>query len=571
VVTDELTKKTGVKWKSIEGLNGVDYNQRLNLAISSGEFPDVFQIAGPDAAKLEKAGLIWPLKMEDLNKYAPEITSRFSDNDKATMLSSDNTIMGFPSGMTTSEVDKKINPNYQAAIGDWASAACDYVILSARDDILNKIFPGTKTINDLYNIYKDKKTLTYNDVKIPGLETADEFITYLRDVKALNLKQDGKPVMPFALGGENMFLYEMGVPGMGMMEGFEGGTYCTAAWNPNDSQYELFYSLPGYKAMLKKWNGVAREGLIDPNSVIMKKDQLIEKVKSGIYAVVDNIDFNLKDMNAACDVYKRGYHYRPVYIPVKKTQYNPGFWPCGAGPSTYYVLNKKTIKESDLPKIMNFFNFFLTKEGSELVTWGPESAGLWTVGSDGKRQFKDAELQEDAINWSNKPGTKTCAYYGLVEGNWGGATNMDWRYYCYYNTSVSPYCPRAQAWPLPKTGSIDEFYGSGTSSLLYNLDSKTVSWETDTFPTIYNMQVANNKDFADANNKFQTVVNDFISTNYPKILFSKTDADFETNYKKGLDAYINDGEFNTLKTMADKLGKDYFAVHTNIKPIPWPK
>jgi hypothetical protein len=302
----------------------------------------------------------------------------------------------------------------------------------------------------------------------------------------------------------------------------------------------------------------------------MKPEQLAEKLKKGEYASVmpvTNLSANttIKDLNTACDTNKRGYHYRPIYLPLKITHNFPGFWSTTAGPSTYFVINKKTVKESDLPKILNFQNFQFTKEGGELLTWGPESAGLWTVDANGKRKFNTKELENSAVYAIDNKGEKNCTYYGICNS---ATFNADYRYLPFYNTTLSQYMPRVQVWPLPKKLDTDEFNDALLGT--HMLDSKDNIWKLDALWAPINKLINSNKDFSDSYNKFIASWSTAGSTIFPKLIFAKDDADFEKQYQTGLDMYNKDGEFPKVKEQIDKAVKDYFSKHTDVKPLEWP-
>ena len=49
-----------------------------------------------------------------------------------------------------------------------------------------------------------------------------------------------------------------------------------------------------------------------------------------------------------------------------------------------FVIFKNSVKEEDIAQIMRYYDFFTTKAGLRLVSWGPKSAGLFDE-TDGKR------------------------------------------------------------------------------------------------------------------------------------------------------------------------------------------
>lgn len=554
IISPELTKRTGVKWKTVEGNNGVNVNQRFNVMVQSGEIPDVMWVTNNQPgiwSKCKENDLTYSLTMDDFSNYAPEIAKRLDPVVLAASLQPDKTLYGIPSWIPLSEYDKQQNPNFAEATNDWQSWMADYSMPLVRDDILKQIFPDAKSFEELADIVKKNGELTKEDVIVPGLETQEDLVEFLRKVKDLDLMQDGKPVMPF--GADTDFFQYM----MGEIGGLYTATQGIDFYNNNTGKYDLYYEKPEFKSMLAFWNSAAREGLLDPNYIVMKREQKAEKIQRGEYALISTWLIDGKTLNAACATFERPYRYRQLLLPIKVTKYYPGFSGCSSSAAAYYLINKQTVKKEDLPKVLNFFNYYLTPEGGDLVSWGPESAGLWEIGADGKKNFKTKELQDSSINWIYSEGSKDTRYYGLVDGN----TGNDCRHYILYMAANNLSMPRLQDWPLPLTGTEDDVF-----NLMGKVDRHTQSWQIDAI-----WQGSTNKPYIDAAlQKFSPARDKVLQTIIPNIIFAKSESDFDKYYQEGLDTFYVEGDYPTFRDAMDKGAKEFLDANPDLKPLEWP-
>jgi len=556
VITDEITKATGVKWKTLQGNNGLSTTERFNLMVSTSSLPDVLWVtnATPNIwSQCKENDLTWSLSMDDFTKNAPEIAKRLDPVVVAATVLPDNTFYGVPSWMPLSDYDKAQNPNFGAATNDWQSWTGDYNTIYVRDDILKTIFPTALDFNGLYEASKKAGGLTKSDVLVEGLQSSEEIIAFLEKVKALNLTQDSKTILPFAADGD-FFKGTMCNSG-----GVHGNDWGIDFFNNNTKTYDLFYAKPEYKAILQMWNTAAREGLLDPNYIVMKTEQKIEKMKLGEYALIDTLLLSGKDLNDACVSFDRTYRYRPLLIPYKITKNFPGFWGCSANAAAFYMLNKQTIKESDIPRVLKFFNYYLTPEGAEMVSYGPESAGLWEKDASGNKVFKTQELRDSAINWNYVDGAKDTSYYGLVDG--GPKNAYDARHYIFYMAQNNLAIPRLKAWPLAATGTEADVY-----TQVSTVDRKTQQWQID---AIW-QGVVNKPEIDSASVTFAPARTKVLAEVIPAIIFAKDDADFEKYYAMGLNTFNVEGDFAAYKAAMEKGSSEFLAAHTDIAPLAWP-
>ncbi|RAP78432.1 hypothetical protein DL346_08410 [Paenibacillus montanisoli] len=280
-----------------------------------------------------------------------------------------------------------------------------------RDDILKKIFPNARTEKELRQLYVEKKgQLTYEDMTsdIP-INSMDDMLNYLRKVKELNIKEGNKPVsavLQSTTTNINSVLWSM-------------FTFPGWFWSETGERVQkdgvLTYSpmTQEYKDYFKFWNTAYNEGLVDPESFIMKDDQLNAKIINGELAVFSGWG----PIAQARDVVKkenRPYGYRMIpYFPnselVTKYQdlrYRPAS--LNAGVAMYLITTN--ISDEDLPQVLNWFDWNSSEEAADLRTWGlPE----FSTGTGADRRFKPEykALEDWAVRGikSDKDGW----YYGL--------------------------------------------------------------------------------------------------------------------------------------------------------------
>jgi putative aldouronate transport system substrate-binding protein len=230
----DLFKEYGMNVEySISGSQD-DLNTKLNLAITSGELPDIIQVNAEQFQELSEADYLTDLT-DAYNKYA-------SDGLKA-MLNQDGGIMA-KNGIVDGKLLGIVQPQgYQDFCG----------VVSIRTDWLKECgLEAPKTMDDLWNIAK-----TFKEKKMGGTCTIGVGMT--------------KNVM------------EALTPSIGLLNGYHA--YSGIWLNENDS---LVYSSiqPGMKNALGQLANYYKEGLIDPEFGSKDSAKLMEDALSGKSGIV---------------------------------------------------------------------------------------------------------------------------------------------------------------------------------------------------------------------------------------------------------------------------------------------
>lgn len=358
----ELQKQTGVDW-NIEYLVG-DGDTKAGVMIASGDYPDIIDSSG-QMAKLMDAGAFIPL--DDLiEKYGPNIKRVYGPYfDK--FRQKDGKIYFFPYGANIGYLSE---PNFQTGF------------------------------------YIQRSVL--KEFNYPKITTLDEYFDLIEQYKEKHPQVDGKDTIGFAtLAGEQGSFYTLQNPAMHL------------AGSPNDGssiidmkthEAKLVAGSEYQKRWIGKLNEANAEGLVDPESFTMNKDQYLAKLTSG--RVLGYFSYSWQVGDATNNLKKAGNDdKRYVSLPIvfdkgTKDQYidPPGFV------NNYGV--GITVKAKDPVRIIKYFDNLLKEENQILVQWGikdqsyaVDENGRFTYANDEQRQMhedpeKSLKFGFDYFNYS---------------------------------------------------------------------------------------------------------------------------------------------------------------------------
>ncbi|ANE45234.1 hypothetical protein SY83_01580 [Paenibacillus swuensis] len=284
-----------------------------------------------------------------------------------------------------------------------------------RDDILKKIYPQAKSYDELGALMEQKNgnlsKQEYLDVPIKSMA---DFIQFLREIKKLNLKENGKDVVPFwTHNGSDSWL--IGTILSGTLNGYNthvqmDNNYFTY-WDKERQTVDYMFKQPWYKDIMKQWNELVREQIAEPEAIIQTDTQFNEKKDTGQYAMTWGwIEPDRAKLAKAGKTYK----YRKVYldVPPDEKKFVQPYNATGLSPVSFF---KNRIKAEDLPQILRFYDIAYTKAGQNLAYYGPRSAGLFKE-ENGKRTFIDKDIA-DATSGA-RPNTVYKDKYGLRNEVW---------------------------------------------------------------------------------------------------------------------------------------------------------
>lgn len=345
-VAKEITKRTGVTIE-IQQPTG-NPSEKLNLMLASSDLPDVVLMdRGEDiVSKYIAAGAIIPL--DDLiAKYGPNVKKMYGDTLKKTRFT-----------------DGK---NYY--LSNWYGAENEPVFgMNIRMDWLKQIAPDKAGGGKPF--------------------TAEEFEALLKDFKTKIGKVDGKDVFPMTFNGENM----------GAVLGTFKGMWGMKSYYEDNGTLKYDVKDPKFKDMLLYLNKLYREGLIDPEWPVNKKQTWDQKISNGLVFATPGAYWDLGTPNGVLK--KAGGPEKQLY-PYKLV--GPGIDPAKTtlGPKSTLgwdaIAITKTNKNPE--RTMKLIDFLASEEGQYLLMWGIEGVH-WDM-KDGKHTPRPEVLQGFKDDWDS--------------------------------------------------------------------------------------------------------------------------------------------------------------------------
>lgn len=339
----ELQRQTGVDWK-MEYVVG-DSATKAGVMIASGDYPDVISSSG-EMSKLMDAGAYIPLD-ELIEEHGPNIKRVYGPYfDK--MRHTDGKIYTLP--YTANQGEYSGSPN----IGGGA-------FWIQRSVLKEFNYPQIKTLDEYFDLIKQYKE------KYPKTEDGSDTIGFVSLAGVANNF--------FTL--QNPAMHLAGYPNDGSvivdMETHE-------ATLVGGSEYQ--------RRWVQKLNEVNAQGLFDPESFTMNKDQYLAKLTSGRVLGYFNYGWQVGDatknlLSAGID--EKRYAPLPIVFDENiKDQYidPPGFV------SNYGI--GISVKAKDPVRIIKYFDNMLKEENQILVQWGIKDK-TYSVDENGRYYFANDE------------------------------------------------------------------------------------------------------------------------------------------------------------------------------------
>ncbi len=384
VVTPWIENKFNIKVSSVVIASAtIPFKQRFNQMAAADDVPDVLTDGKGDTDYAVSSGLYADLTdyikdMKNYNKYFdPKYLPMYLNNGRQYQIS---------------DIELNLNdPKYDA---DPYNLGAPNWCLWAREDILGMCgYKFTPMADIQKKATATGKKPTIDDYKItPAIDTPAKFVDLLRKIKALNLKVGDRSVMPLSVTSWQQFHL--------------GCQFAFGHWHKYDNGTVAgFLESPGTKDWYKDLWQINREGLIDPDWLVQKEEQLQEKASAGLVAV----GMYLSDIPAAREnMAKVNAAYQIRYIPWPKTNPNEGFFDVYVGGFERTIVSKKV---KDLKRLTQYFDWFFSDEGLDMLTWGPPNTGVWVM-KDGKKVFTP-DVEKDML--ASTKGAKGPDYWGLYD------------------------------------------------------------------------------------------------------------------------------------------------------------
>lgn len=372
----EITKRTNVTLNpTVVPMS--DYNQKRSLLISSGDAPLIIPKTYPgQEAPYVTSGAILPIS--DYVKYMPN----FMDKVKKWNLQP--------------EIDnlRQADGKYYLLPGLHQEVWPDYT-LAIRTDIFEK-----------------------NNIAIP--KTWNEFEAALK-----KLKEAYPDVTPFSdrwsttgNGGSLGALLSYAAPTFGTIAGFSTQNYVT--FDQKQKKFVFAGASKNYEDMLKYFNKLVTEGVMDKESLSQSDDTALQKFETGKSFVISANSQTLVDMRNAMNKTLGAGNFSIAKIDIPGGPV--GTVMAGSRLENGIMINAKAKDDPNFIALLQFVDWlWYSDEGEELTKWGVQ--GTTYTMSNGKRTL------ESGVNFLglNPSGTKDLRMdFGFGTGTfaYGGTTDL---------------------------------------------------------------------------------------------------------------------------------------------------
>lgn len=402
-ITPYLEEKFHIKAERVTFGEGEPVQQRLNMMIAAGTLPDVINISSPDLPWLIGMDVLQPL--DDYLQYVPAMTKWTSELGWK-MMSLDGKVYGLPNyGLPNTE-----DSDIQALIDQSEKFYQPYSSspLKINEKILEQAGYSFTKLSEIQEICSaEGRVPTWDDFAFdPPIETFEDFEKLMYDIHDKVKTESGVAVTPLTIN-DWAILHIQNLFGP------------ASQWwrNPETGEVNGYLDLPWAKDTYKTLVKWVQDGILDPDYLVQKQEQMQEKVASGRVAIYYSVPNNLA-CREAMTAANPGYDFRPMRWP--KTAYGDtvhyqghavdGIYPAGYG---NMVINKEFTQTQ---RLLEYFEYLWSEEFLELQTWGTEEAGLYEV-IDGQKQFKDEALYESIRTGTKTDDGRSASTYGIYDPN----------------------------------------------------------------------------------------------------------------------------------------------------------
>ena len=237
---------------------------------------------------------------------------------------------------------------------------------------------------------KDKIGEALYDIPVNSTE---DFIQMFKDIKNLNLSENGKSIYAFGYNGGDFWL-PFALLGA-QMYGYSTNNYITA-WDAEKK--EIVAPLRGdmMKQVALTQNRFIRDEIFDPESLVQTSAAFKENLYNGIYAVtcISSVG-DVVTLNKQLEKLGKTYRYRPLYTKVPQRTDLP--LQAHEAPWTASMCILNTLSEAEAIQVLNWVNVQFSDEFEEILWWGTPEDGLYTE-ENGVRTYVDDKFNKAYVD-----------------------------------------------------------------------------------------------------------------------------------------------------------------------------
>jgi ABC-type sugar transport system, periplasmic component len=221
----------------------------------------------------------------------------------------------------------------------------------------------------------------YEQLGRPKITTMEDYLPVLKQMQELQPKSDsGKPTYAFSMWADwdgNLMMNAKawaGLHGYEESDGFNPGGFSLVSADTDDIQ-GLLDEDSYYMRALKLYYDANQMGLVDPDSLTQKFDDVVNKMRDGqlLFAWFSWLDdaYNTPERLAE----GKGFHLVPF---EEERSFSNGFNPYG-GENVWAIGSKTKHPE----RVMELIDWMYSPEGTMVSNYGPEGM-VWELNADGK-------------------------------------------------------------------------------------------------------------------------------------------------------------------------------------------
>ena len=360
-----------------------DANEKLNMLLVGGTYPDLIKFNNATIMNtMIQEGIALPLD-ELIEQYAPNLKAAFGDT-YANLFSPDGHIYSLPSSYGKSEYSVDVIPS------TWSG-----YLFNVREDIWQAAgSPEIKTLDDIYDL-----------------------LVKMKDLQPKNIQGvDYYPMGGFVQGWQNMLA--------SLIQ--SAGGYHERFYIDDNNQLSYWVRAPWALEIIKWYNKLYREGLLDPEAFTMDRgtfnSQKIggDKIKSyfGQFYYVNSQIPNLEALGV------ENAYFKCFAVSVAEVGQTPHLVAeSSMGGGHFVVTDNLKDDETKLKAAINLINALSDPYNNFVIINGIEGVN-WEFGADGKPTLSQKYL--DILNDPTKTATDALNYkesgadtYGLIAKNLG--------------------------------------------------------------------------------------------------------------------------------------------------------
>jgi len=411
VISAEITRVTGITIDSSGSFDNAGMDQESVVAVraATGDFPEIAYNVGTNT-DLVRGDVLYdltdliplyaPIAYERITTMAPnfweqghEFTGRHYQvrNSWWPQTQDEQRHISELLGVNNIEQDRLNRIQGAQDTMGWVS------VLWVRDDVLKLVYPNAKSQDEIEAMFAAQGHFTREQVYDIPITSKDDFFDFLYKIRDAIDEHDinvgGRPVYPTYVnqGGDN---WALGSFLIGVLNGLRDWNYFTE-FDLTQRRIVIGYEQDFFRDDMRRIARFVRDGITPASNLIEDGDTFRNRLDNGEFVVTYSGD-GMRPNPEALEAAGHDFKYRTLFLDIPQNTTRRVLGNFENGGHMGISIFKDKVAEEDVPQVLMWINFLMSASGMDLLSWGPESAGLWEWQADGSRKFTDPAL-EDAL------------------------------------------------------------------------------------------------------------------------------------------------------------------------------